>query len=52
MGIRKKRIDSKSVLVLGGGAVGTELAAEILCYFPDKKMTIVDAQDHLVLSIS
>ena len=39
---------AKSVLVLGGGAVGSELAAEIVCHFPNKKVTIVDAQEHLV----
>ena len=36
------------MLVLGGGAVGTELAAEIVCHFPNKQMTIVDGQEHLV----
>jgi NADH dehydrogenase FAD-containing subunit len=35
-------------LVLGGGAVGTELAAEIVCHFPEKQVTIVDAQKKLV----
>lgn len=37
-----------SVIILGGGAVGTELAAEIVCHFPDKRVTIVDGQQHLV----
>ena len=39
---------AQSVLVLGGGAVGTELAAEIVCHFPEKQVTIVDAQKKLV----
>ena len=44
----KKIRKAQSVLVLGGGAVGTELAAEVICHYPGKKITIVDAQDHLV----
>ncbi len=40
--------EASSVLVLGGGAVGTELAAEILCHYPDKHLTIVDGKPHLV----
>ena len=39
---------ANSVLVLGGGAVGTELAAEIVCHFPNKHVIIVDAQPNLV----
>merc|ERR1711871_336813 len=39
---------SKSVLILGGGAVGTELAAEIACHFPDKAISIVDGQERLL----
>ncbi len=43
---------AKSVLILGGGAVGVELAAEILDHFSDSTqrptVTIVDAQPNLV----
>mmetsp|Transcript_118559 Transcript_118559/g.369301 ORF Transcript_118559/g.369301 Transcript_118559/m.369301 type:complete len:311 (-) Transcript_118559:50-982(-) len=39
---------ARSVLVLGGGAVGTELAAEIACYFPEKRVTLVNGNSHLV----
>eukprot|EP00946_MAST-07B_sp_MAST-7B-sp1_P003654 g3654.t1 len=39
---------AKSVLILGGGAVGTELAAEIACHFPDKTISIVDGQERLL----
>lgn len=39
---------ANSVLILGGGAVGAELAAEIVCYYPSKQVTILDAQPHLV----
>lgn len=34
---------ANSVLILGGGAVGVELAAEIVCHFPGKRVCIVDA---------
>ena len=44
----KRLKQSQSVLILGGGAVGTELAAEIVDYFPNKQVTIVDAQQNLV----
>jgi len=39
---------ARSVLVLGGGAVGTELAAEIVCHFPEKRVTLVDGAPNLV----
>jgi len=39
---------ANSVLVLGGGAVGVELAAEIVCHFPEKQVTIVDAATALL----
>jgi len=39
---------ANTVLILGGGAVGSELAAEIACHFPSKRVTIVDALPHLV----
>lgn len=39
---------ANNVLVLGGGAVGVELAAEIACYYPHKRVTIVDAAPSLL----
>jgi apoptosis-inducing factor 2 len=39
---------AKTIIVLGGGAVGVELAAEIVDYFPNKKVTLLDAQPSLV----
>ena len=36
------------VLIIGGGLVGTELAAEICTYYPEKKITIVHANDRLI----
>ena len=38
---------AQSVLVVGGGAVGVELAAEVATDFPDKKVTLVHAHDWL-----
>jgi apoptosis-inducing factor 2 len=41
--------EAKSILILGGGAVGTELAAEILDHYPTTKtVTLVDACPKLV----
>jgi apoptosis-inducing factor 2 len=39
---------SKSVLIIGGGLVGVELAAEIEHYFPHLRVTIVHARDKLL----
>ena len=36
--------DAQTFLVLGAGAVGVELAAEIKCHYPEKKVTLVDAK--------
>jgi len=45
----KKVEDASSILILGGGAVGTELAAEIVCHYGStKSITVVDAADRLV----
>ncbi len=40
--------NAKNVLMIGGGLVGVELAAEIITKYPDKKVTIVHAQDKLI----
>jgi NADH dehydrogenase FAD-containing subunit len=34
---------AKKIVIVGGGVVGIELAAEIMTHFPDKDMTIVEA---------
>ena len=39
---------ASSVLILGAGAVGCELAAEIVDFFPQKEVTMVDASPTLV----
>jgi NADH dehydrogenase FAD-containing subunit len=39
---------AKSVIILGGGAIGVELAAEIVDFSRDIKITLLDAQSTLV----
>lgn len=39
---------AKNVVLIGGGIVGVELAAEIIEKFPKKKVTIIEGQDCLV----
>lgn len=39
---------AENVLVVGGGAVGCEVAAEIKAKYPTKSVTIVDANDKLI----
>jgi len=41
---------ANSVLILGGGAVGTELAAEIVDHYPNKQVSIVTGAASLVPS--
>ena len=36
------------IVIVGGGAVGVELAGEITETFPDKKVTLVDAGNHIL----
>nr|XP_002129080.1 apoptosis-inducing factor 2 isoform X1 [Ciona intestinalis] len=45
---RKEVVAAKRVLMVGGGAVGVELAGEIKTEFPDKEVTIVSSSDFLV----
>lgn len=39
---------ANSVLIIGGGVVGVELAAEIIEHYPKKQITIVHAKDRLI----
>ena len=39
---------ARRVLIVGGGLVGVELAAEIITHYPDKKVTIIHAHDRLM----
>jgi len=43
-----KLFDSKKVLIVGGGLVGVELAAEISTHFKDKDVTLVHSRDKLI----
>ena len=40
--------EAETVLVIGGGVVGTELAAEIIEAYPQKKITIIHSRDQLL----
>jgi len=44
----KKLKESNSVLIIGGGLVGVELAAEIIEEYPSKKVSIVHEQGELI----
>eukprot|EP01133_Synstelium_polycarpum_P005677 gene5677-6557_t len=48
--LRAKIEQATSVLVVGGGGVGVEIAGEIATDFPGKKVTIVHSRDRLVHS--
>ena len=41
-----------SILIIGGGPVGVELAAELLTHFPNKHVKIVDMQSKVCASLS
>ncbi|KAJ7561187.1 hypothetical protein O6H91_03G017500 [Diphasiastrum complanatum] len=44
----KKIKSAKTVLIIGGGPVGVELAAEIVVDFPDKKVILVHSGERLL----
>ena len=41
-------VDAGSVVVIGGGPIGVELASEIGYTFPDKQLTLIHATDRLL----
>lgn len=41
-------LKAKKVLIIGGGIVGVELAAEICTFFPEKKVVIVHSKERLM----
>lgn len=45
---RSKFAKAKSVLIIGGGSVGAELAGEIREYYPKTSVTILHAERHLL----
>ncbi|HLC51632.1 MAG TPA: FAD-dependent oxidoreductase [Candidatus Nanoarchaeia archaeon] len=44
----QKLKQSKQILIIGGGLVGIELAAEIACKFPKKEIILVHASSELI----
>ncbi|KAL3683029.1 hypothetical protein R1sor_001051 [Riccia sorocarpa] len=44
----KKIVNAETLLVVGGGPVGVELAAEIVTDFPEKKVKLVHGGDRLI----
>ncbi|KAL2629762.1 hypothetical protein R1flu_014448 [Riccia fluitans] len=47
-GQNRTLMEAESVLIIGGGPVGVELAGEIVTDFPDKKVTIISGGDRLI----
>eukprot|EP01023_Acetabularia_acetabulum_P001887 TRINITY_DN1074_c0_g1_i2.p3 TRINITY_DN1074_c0_g1~~TRINITY_DN1074_c0_g1_i2.p3 ORF type:complete len:402 (+),score=83.88 TRINITY_DN1074_c0_g1_i2:156-1361(+) len=39
---------AKSVMIIGAGAVGVEMAGEVACQYPDKKVMLIDGNDQLL----
>ncbi len=50
--VNEKIQNASSILVIGGGPVGAELAGEIVTTFPRKKLKIVDMSEKLCASLS
>ncbi|CAI5711627.1 unnamed protein product [Peronospora effusa] len=46
--VRHHLEQAEKIVIIGGGAVGCEVAAEIKCKYPNKFVTIVDANEKLV----
>lgn len=44
----KELCEAKKVLIIGGGLVGIELAAEICTHYRDKEITIIHSKDKLI----
>ncbi|MEQ8700223.1 MAG: FAD-dependent oxidoreductase [Bauldia litoralis] len=47
-GEHERLVAAQKVLILGGGAVGVELAGEIAGHYPDKSVTVAEAGDRLL----
>lgn len=46
--VREQIVTADKILIVGGGAVGCEVAGDIASHFPNKQVTILSAQDKLV----
>lgn len=40
--------NSKSVILIGGGAVGVQMACDIKEIYPEKEVTLVHSRDHIM----
>lgn len=40
--------EAHRIVVVGGGATGTELAVEIAVEYPDKEVTLIHSGEHLI----
>lgn len=40
--------NSKSVILVGGGAVGVQMACDIKEIYPEKEVTLVHSRDHIM----
>ncbi|KAJ3033626.1 hypothetical protein HK097_004784 [Rhizophlyctis rosea] len=46
---QRKLADASKIVIIGGGAVGIELAAEIKEHFPEKEVTLVHSRERYLL---
>lgn len=44
----KKVVESSNIAVIGGGAVGVQMATDIKEIYPYKKVTLIHSRDHLM----
>ncbi|PVH96108.1 FAD/NAD(P)-binding domain-containing protein [Periconia macrospinosa] len=47
-GLQKKIAHSNKIAVVGGGAVGIELAADVKTFYPDSDVTLIHSRDQLL----
>lgn len=40
--------NSKSILIVGGGAVGVQMATDLKEYYPEKEIVVVHSREHLM----
>ncbi|TMW57549.1 hypothetical protein Poli38472_003474 [Pythium oligandrum] len=48
--IRSQLVEAESILIVGGGGVGCEVAGEVATYFPNKKVTLLHSHERLCSS--
>lgn len=47
-GVQKTIKGSRTIAIIGGGAVGVELASDIKDFYPDKQVTLIHSRDRLL----